>query len=580
MAKLDPSLWPQGGGAIAAPDVPLTLAQVRERLDAASDLSKQKKADLRSSINTVGRALELPLDSIPSSPAILRARLEKVSPTGIGISKQSWANTRSRLLKALDITGVSVMAGRSVGFVAPAWQALRKQLSDPGMRRALSRFFGYCSARGIDPTGVNPATFEAFRNSVELESLRARHKTAFRNTCKAWNEARSTIPGWPDVAIEVPDHRDHYALPWNVFPPSLKADFDAMVADVTGTDIITMKAPRRIKPQSAMRRVENLQRLISGYVLRGGNPATLRTLADLVSLDVVREGLRFHLDRAGGKPSPIMGGIAISVLSVARQWVHIDAEPLEELKRLRRSLITKQDYTMAPETRALLRQFDDEQRLADLLNTPGRVLRQVAGRKRPGRSDLVAAQAALAIQLLLDAPVRSHNLVSIDLDRHVLRFGSGRERRVHLHFPAAEVKNDRELELPLTPETVELLDLYLMKIRPRLMRAPHSFLFPGETSGHKGGALLSSQIGDFTHKNVGVRLSAHKFRHLIGHLFLRENPGAHEIVRQLLGHKSITTTIRFYASLEQDEAFEFYDSFLGDLRQRGASRTMPKKKLR
>lgn len=215
----------------------------------------------------------------------------------------------------------------------------------------------------------------------------------------------------------------------------------------------------------------------------------------------------------------------------------------------------------------MLRQFDDEQRLAALLNSPGRVLRRVINAKRLNRSDLVEAQAALAVQMLLDAPVRIGNLASIDLDRHVLRSGEGRNRRVHLYFPAAEVKNDRALELPLTTETVEFLDLYIEHIRPRSVRSPNAFLFPGASNNPKGSALLSSQIGDFMHKHVGLRVSAHKFRHLIGYLFLKQNPGAHEVVRQLLGHKSIDTTIRYYASLEQDEAFELYDSFLDELRE-------------
>jgi integrase len=240
--------------------------------------------------------------------------------------------------------------------------------------------------------------------------------------------------------------------------------------------------------------------------------------------------------------------------------------------------MTPHHYTMAPETRALLRQFDDERRLAALLNAPARVLRRAVSAKRLNRSDLVEAQAALAVQVLLDAPVRVGNLAAIDLDRHVLRSGGGRARRVHLYFPAAEVKNDRELELPLTAETVELLDLYIEHIRPRVVRSPNSFLFPGEANGPKGVGLLSSQIRDFMHRHVGLRMSAHKFRHLIGYLFLKQHPGAHEVVRQLLGHKSIDTTIRYYASLEQDEAFELYDSFLDELRDAAHPPAKPRRK--
>lgn len=565
--------------AASAPPVPLTLAQVRARLPVLPGLSKQKTADLRSALNAVGRAIGLPLDAIPSSPTILRARLEKISPAALGIGKQSWANTRSRLLKALDLAGVSVMAGRSMGFIAPAWQELQGQIGDPFRRTALTRFFSFCTARGVHPKDVSPDTFDDFRKSVELESMRARHKQAYRNTCLAWNHARETVAGWPDIAAVVPSYRDWYALPWSTFPSSLKADIDAMVADATGADLVAMKARTRIKPQSAQTRARNLHRLISGYVLRGGDPQSLESLAAVVQLDVVRQGLRFHLERAGGTPTPGMDGMIVSVLSVARQWVEVSDADLKELKRLRQSLDIKV-HEMAPETRALLRKFDDDATLAALLNAPGQVLRRHVGRNRLSRSEAVTAQAALAVQILLDAPVRVHNLASIDLGRHVIRIGSGRQARTHLHFPADEVKNARELELPLSPETVELLDFYLEFVRPQLVRAPNSFLFPGEAAGHKGSGLLSCQIASFVHDRVGVRVTAHKFRHLIGYLYLKQHPGAHEVVRQLLGHKSIDTTIRYYASIEQDEAFRLYDTFLDGLRQDAAANPGPRRRRR
>lgn len=568
MARIDHSLT-SVGGAGATTEAPLTLAQVRARLGAVPGLSGQARADLCSALNTVGRALTLPLDAIPSAPAILRARLDQVRPAALGIKPQSWANTRSRLLKALRLTGVPVMAGRNIGVYTPEWQQLKDRVPGKYARCKLSRLFSFCSARGIAPEDVTAATFEAYRTSVEHESLRARHTQAFRETVLAWNAARETIPGWPDVVVPVPDRRDWYALPWSTFPPSLKADIDAMVLDATGADLVGMKARRRIKPQSALRRVGHLQRLISGYVHRGGDPNELRSLADVVQLDVVREGLRFHLDRAGGKPTVGIDGIAIAACTVARQWVGIPQKELEALKRIRRSLGRK-PHEMAPATRALLRSFDDPQRLAALLNAPRKIFAGVSGRNQLTRSQAVTISVALAVQILLDAPIRVHNLASIDLDRHVLRIGSGRNARVHLHFAAEEVKNTCDLELPLSAETVALLDVYLDFVRQQLIRTPNSFLFPGDGARHKGEALLSNQIAGFVHEHVGVRMTAHKFRHLVGYLFLKRHPGGHEVVRQLLGHKSIETTIKFYAPMEQDEAFRLYDGFLDELRGRAA----------
>ena len=50
-----------------------------------------------------------------------------------------------------------------------------------------------------------------------------------------------------------------------------------------------------------------------------------------------------------------------------------------------------------------------------------------------------------------------------------------------------------------------------------------------------------------------------QFRHLAGYLYLRQNPGGHEVVRRLLGHRSITTTVQFYAGMETTAAIAEYE---------------------
>jgi integrase len=57
-----------------------------------------------------------------------------------------------------------------------------------------------------------------------------------------------------------------------------------------------------------------------------------------------------------------------------------------------------------------------------------------------------------------------------------------------------------------------------------------------------------------------VRITVHQFRHLAGYLYLRQVPGGHETIRALLGHKSIETTIRFYAGMETAAAARAYDA--------------------
>jgi site-specific recombinase XerC len=66
-----------------------------------------------------------------------------------------------------------------------------------------------------------------------------------------------------------------------------------------------------------------------------------------------------------------------------------------------------------------------------------------------------------------------------------------------------------------------------------------------------------------------MHLNVHPFRHLAGFIFLRQHPGQYEPVRQLLGHKSLQTTIDFYTGLEHTESFKRYDAILDRYRPEG-----------
>jgi integrase len=78
---------------------------------------------------------------------------------------------------------------------------------------------------------------------------------------------------------------------------------------------------------------------------------------------------------------------------------------------------------------------------------------------------------------------------------------------------------------------------------------------------------LSLRIAGETLRVLGVRISAHQFRHLLGYLYLQKNPGGHEVVRRFLGHKRIETTIAFYCGMEQAAAVEHFDRFIEARRQ-------------
>jgi integrase len=82
------------------------------------------------------------------------------------------------------------------------------------------------------------------------------------------------------------------------------------------------------------------------------------------------------------------------------------------------------------------------------------------------------------------------------------------------------------------------------------------WLFPGENGAPKNTLLFSKQITERIQKAVGLRITVHQFRHAAAAIYLKHHPGDYETVRRLLGHKSATTTIKFYCGLETIAATE------------------------
>jgi integrase len=192
---------------------------------------------------------------------------------------------------------------------------------------------------------------------------------------------------------------------------------------------------------------------------------------------------------------------------------------------------------------------------------PRQLVAEAVRRDRGGVAEAVELQSALAIAIELAAPLRINTLVKLNRDHHIVRSRPGPRGVVHLVIPASDVKNRVPLELMLPPRVVELLDLYWERFRPRLVRQPGSWLFPG-CNGHKNREGMNKQISEAIRKVTGLRMHTHLFRHLAGFLILSRNPGEFETIRLLLGHRSIETTIAFYCGMEQATAFRRYDEVI------------------
>ena len=540
-----------------------TLAVVIERLPAVATDPRQAGA-MVSAIRTVCRVLGHTPHELPADLALLNRLLRKALPAAARVKPRRWANVRSLLLRALKLTGTSIMPGRRLHPLTPAWAALDGLLPERFMRAGLSRFMRWCSAEGIEPPDVTVAVSERFRMAVLNDSLIQNGWSTCQATVRLWNQAVAAIPGWPQVVIPFTPAKARYVLPLESFSPAFQADAERWLDRLAGDGDLDEEGPLQPARPATLRKWRfAIRQLASALVVAGRDPAQITSLADLVTPEAAQLILRFYLERAGGKPGAQTQALAAHLKAIARHHVAVAPEVMAKLQRMARK-VTPPAQGMTDKNRAALRQFADPRQQQRLVALPARLYAGLpAADPLPVRWAL-RLQSALAVAILLSAPMRLRNLCALEIGRTLLRTGTGQRAGWTVSIRGDEVKNGEPIELPLPERVGQLIDLYRRRVLPVLAPDGTRFLFPGQ-NGHKVEVSLGSQIPGFLERELGVRLSVHQFRHLAGYIFLQVRPDGHETVRRMLGHRDIQTTVTFYAGMEAGVAAKHYEAILQDL---------------
>ena len=69
-------------------------------------------------------------------------------------------------------------------------------------------------------------------------------------------------------------------------------------------------------------------------------------------------------------------------------------------------------------------------------------------------------------------------------------------------------------------------------------------------------ALWRSKSRARSPSEFGLKITPHQFRHAAAAIVLKHHRGNYELVRQVLGHKNVQTTVRFYVGLDSIFATE------------------------
>ena len=539
-----------------------SLATVLAALETAEP-DRRRRGEIASGIRTVCTVLGHSPHELPADTALLGRLIRKAMPAAAGVSRSRWGNARSLLSRALKRSGLAIMPGRRLHPLAPAWKALEATLPRRYERAMLSRIMSWASAEGIDPEHLDQAAMDRFGTALMQDSFHQNPRDCWRRTVKAWNDAAARVPGWPQRRLTPPSSRKRYVLALEAFPASFQADAQAWLDRLAGKADLDTGPIKPLRPATIDKWHFALRQLGSALVASGRDIASITGLEDLVTLEAAENILRFYLERAGNEPCAQTAALANHLKAIARHHAGVPAPVLDRLRRMA-ARVTPPVQGMTAKNRTALRQFQSIEMQRKLVRLPATLFAALPASGPVGKRLAIRLQLALAVEFLLVAPMRLGNLCRLELGRHLQELRDGRRSRWLIAIPSDEVKNGEPIELPLPERSVRLLELYRARILPLIGQPGGHFLFPGR-DGAKAEVTLASQITRLLQRELGVRLSPHQFRHILGYIYLLRHPHGHEVVRRMLGHRDIRTTMTFYAGMEMAEAARQYEAVLEEL---------------
>lgn len=531
---------------------PKTIADLIAVVSARKGISQGKRADLRCCLHRFADLCGSSAADLPADPVQIRALCHEHVDHCLHIKPSRAQAIRSALGTALQICGIGEGRRPRGRRFSRDYRHLLSQLQSPWDRYPLRRFLRYCSDRRVPPLRIDEQTFGAFKVHVDRRTLVEDPTRVATLTRRAWNRAARTVPGWPQVFFE--DERPRGAQ--IRLAPSFTSELARYVKFMEG------KGPSpggqtRVEPYRAST-IRHRAQLVAqfGKILaqKHRQPVSLADLVDPTNAATILNTLR-NENGAGLKS---VYHRAVFLRHLAKVWCRPSYASYDALLELERKFIPKFRGRSERSYQVAKILFDPE-RQSQILRLPKELMRAAEAPRYHGSRAALKAQIAAALELMLMAPLWPFNLARLSLGTTLVKERINRRTIYRISIPSSEAHNDRPLEYVLPPESSALLDCYVVRFRAQLCEPSMPWLFPGRSNRPKQTSAFSSQITEYIQRATGVRVTMSSLRYFIGAIYLMKNPGAYEVVRQALGHKSLQTTYEMYAELDSIEAAHRFD---------------------
>jgi integrase len=492
-------------------------------------------------------------------------------PARAQISPKRWANIRSDLAAAIDASGLRAMLKTSEIRLDDVWKPLLAN-TEPRIARGLSRFARWASQRQIAPQAVDLGTIERFVADLADATLVRKLRYVGNFVSKRWNELVASSPacGLRPVSL-AGNGRVLKRIPWQALPGTFRDDLERYLEWASMPDPLADGARARALSHQTLRlQREHIHSAVSAAIATGVPVEQLTSLSTLVQPEAFRAVLGHLWQQNGRKLSAYSHAVAITLIAIAAEWVKAPADTTAMLKALR-SKLGKLPPGLTEKNKGVLRTFDDPRLITALVQLPDRLWRAARHDLTKSHRSFTDLQSALAIDLLIHVPLRMKNLCSLNFTTH-FHWPQGRRRPALVTFKREETKNDVQLEFEIPTVLAERLYVYRNEIAPAVVGQRPDIMFVTKTGKPRSQAAIAIAIQKTVLRYLGVKLTPHQFRHLAAKIILDANPGAFELVRQVLGHTNPKTTTSFYAGIDTRRAGRAHADLILKLRESKLSR--------
>ncbi len=600
--------------AVPAASVVRTLGDLLAFIRTSKAVPAARKEPLdrgiRACVAILGRNLareHAPASAYSVDIATLNRTLFLQPPIAHRLKRRSFINYIGILRMALRYAGL--LDQREAAPIAPAagpWAVLLTNTNCTYAVLGLRRFAAWCHAQGIVPDAVRVETIAEFEAFLTAKLLRANIRHHIGDLGKSWRRLIKCGAVRASGGLRTPDRRVPYVKPLEAFPVGFQQDVAMLVSRLRGGhDHGPFRGdgpPRPLRPRSIDTRVFSIRQAATALVLLGRDPATIRSLSDLVeepsfaailtfywqrAIDLkIKKGLLQPDEVADHREAGVTAQTATmsdALMLIARHHCKLPPDVLARLSQLAADLRPPVQAGINEATRTLLNALSVPARRSKLLSLPKTLMKEakalITPPERPDphkpwaprpREAARLAMIATAIEILFTIPLRITNLVHLRLGVHLKRLDPRSGRISLLSIPEGEMKNAKLFEMPVAAELGAFLQTFIGDWWPLLRPGDDVHLFPGGHGDHSGSRSVDAirqGIVNAINDHVGLHMRVHDFRAFAIMLLFEDCPGALEDARLLLGHKTTITAQRFYNYIHPAQAAARYQGALSRARQ-------------